>query len=425
MARRKPADPSKAEPRTDESLREANRRLLVAALEADEERDAQAALATAMRTLLATGEEAERGRSHEIELLRAITDNVSAALFLLDGQGHPLFINPAGVAMFGHALSEIEGAHVHHAVHHHYPDGRPFPIEDCAVANAISRRTPLRGHQDIFVRKDGTLVPVRCDVGVLELAGQRVGAVLEVRDRSSEVRAEEARRDFVALIAHDLRTPLASVQGEQQLLQRRLERAGDSDVRVVRGLESIGRGARRMDAMIQELLEASRLESGVVPLRMAPIDISGLVAQVVGQLPGDARERVTIAAEPTVVAFADPQRIERVIDNLLSNAVKYSAPNAAIRIDVRRGDGEAIVAVVDRGRGVAPDQLARLFQRFVRLEGAPADPGGLGLGLYIARLIVEAHGGRVWAESEVGRGTTIGFTVPLNASDDGTVQRAS
>jgi len=421
------APPYRADTGTDDGLQEANRRLLMSALAANEERDALAALAAAMREMLEKGGVGDQQLRSEIELLRTITTNVSSALVLLDARGHPIFVNPAGQAMFGYGLGELEGTPFHLAVHHHHPDGRPFPVEDCAVEGAIGAEMPLRDHLDVYVRKDGTFLPVRCDRAVLRLAGLRVGIVLELRDRSVEARAEEAKRDFVALIAHDLRTPLTSVQGHVQLLQRRLTRDGGSEPGELENLEAIEQAARRMDVMIQELLDASRLESGVVPLHRAPADIAALVTLVVEQL-GSAEERARVTVRtptPAIIAFADSPRLDRVIVNLLSNALKYSPPDAPVRIDVRRGDDEAIVVVLDRGAGIPSDRLPLLFQRFARLERPHADPGGVGLGLYIARLIVEAHGGRVWAESEIGAGSTIGFAIPLHVSDPGASRPAS
>jgi PAS domain S-box-containing protein len=419
------ARPSRPTTGSDDALREANRRLLLAALEATEERDVQAALATAMRELLAKGDAGEHELRSKVELLQTITENVSSALLLLDVRSHPLFMNPAAEAMFGYRLSEIKDAPLHVAVHHHHPDGQAFPIQECPIHAAIATQTSLRDHRTVFVRKDGALLPVGCNVSPLQLAGLEVGAVLEVRDRSAEARAEEAKRDFVAMIAHDLRTPLTSVQGQVQVLQRQLTREDQGESGQVSGLESIARGTRRMATMIEELLEASRLESGVVPLSRAPIDLAALVAQVIGQLaPPEERDRVTLGTStPPIVAFADAERTERVLANLLSNALKYSPPHAPVQVDVRRGDGEAVVAVVDHGAGIPNDRLSLLFQRFVRVGRGSADPGGLGLGLYIVRLIVEAHGGRVWAESEVGTGSTIRFALPLDASDGGDRQR--
>jgi NtrC-family two-component system sensor histidine kinase KinB len=399
-----------------DDLREANRQLLTAGLEASAQADAQTSLASAMRLLLEGRDEKEQGLRDEYQLLRSITDTVTSALFLVDGRGVPIFMNPAAEVMFGYTLAEVARAPIHVAIHHHHPDGRPFAIEDCVIETALTNRTPMRGHRDVFIRKDGTFLAVQCDIGPLEIAGERLGAVLEIRDRSVEERAEEAKRDYVALIAHDLRTPLTAARGQAELLQRRSKRRRDTDDGG--SLESIVANARRMEAMIQDLIESSQLESGALLLRRTPIDLSRLAAGVVAQIvAAEERQRIRIIAPaPGPRVFADAARIERVLMNLLQNALKYSAASAPIELEVRQAADEVVVSVTDHGAGIPVDLLPRLFQRFSRIRRGEADPGGFGLGLYIARLIVEAHGGRVWAESAVGSGSRIGFSLPPHTS---------
>jgi PAS domain S-box-containing protein len=433
MARRKrdvPAPAESAPPRDQadpDELREANRRLLTAGLEATAQADTQTSLASALRLLLEGRDKEEQGLRDEHRLLRSITDTVTSALFLVDSRGDPIFVNPAAEAMFGYTLAEIAHASIHLAVHHHHPDGRPFPIEDCAVETALTTRMPLHRHRDVYVRKDGTFLPVQCDIGLLEVGGQRLGAVLEIRDRSLEERAEEAKRDYVALIAHDLRTPLTAVQGHAQTLQRRSQRKGNSDTADVQSLAAIVTNTRRMGAMIEDLLESSQLESGALLLRRTPIDLSRLAAEVVAQLGSvEDRERIRVLAPgPGPLVSADAARIERVLMNLLQNALKYSPAESPVELEVRQAAGEAVVGVIDHGAGIPLDQLPRLFQRFSRVGRAEAGPGGFGLGLYIARLIVEAHGGRVWVESEVGISSRIGFALPLDGTSSAIVPSVS
>lgn len=233
--RARPAPLPRRQAKRDD-LQEANRRLLTAGLEASARADAQSSLASALRLLLEGRDEEEQGLRDEYQLLRSITDTLTSAVFLVDSSGDPIFVNPAAEAMFGYTLAEIARAPIHFAIHHHYPDGRPFPIEECAIETALTTRTPMRGHRDSFVRKDGTFLPVQCDIGLLAVGGQLLGAVLEIRDRSLEERAEEAKRDYVALIAHDLRTPLTAVRGQADLLQRRSKRSGSTGAIEIGGL---------------------------------------------------------------------------------------------------------------------------------------------------------------------------------------------
>jgi PAS domain S-box-containing protein len=417
-ARRQPHVDDRVDPK---DLREANRQLLQAGLEASARAVAQTSLVSALRRLLENRDQEERGVHEELELLRSITDNVSVAVFLVNARAHPIYINPAAEAMFGFTLSEIKDASMHQAVHHHHPDGRHFPAKDCLINTALHDRTVLRDHEDVFVRKDGTFFPARCDVSPLAIEGRQLGAVWEVRDRTREARAEEAKREYVALIAHDLRTPLTGLRGHAQLLARRLKRDEGTNEERLLTLDSIVASTQRMEAMIQEIIESSHLESGALVLHRSPVDLSQLAAQVAAQVPPEERPRIEVIPAPGgPLVSVDRDRIERVLMNLLQNALKYSAPEAPVRIEVREDAREMVIAVIDRGVGIPAHELPQIFQRFARAREAQARSDGFGLGLYIARLIVEAHGGRVWAESVVGTGSRIGFALPLDAGTDAT-----
>src|SRR5690606_34127540 len=161
------------------------------------------------------------------------------------------------------------------------------------------------------------------------------------------------------------------------------------------------------------LLESSRLESSTVPLDLEPLDLAEVVrasaTHVVG--PGEGG-RIVVDAPDAVVTRMDPEQIERVVTNLLRNALQHAPGSTPIRVTVRSGAGGPVVSVADEGPGIAPEALGRLFERYQRL--APRAGGdGHGLGLYISRLIVEAHGGRIWVESEPGKGSTFSFSLPV------------
>jgi len=164
-------------------------------------------------------------------------------------------------------------------------------------------------------------------------------------------------------------------------------------------------------------VESTRLESGQLEIRKEPVDLAHLVGEIVERVTSpEERPRICIESAvhmPTVPA--DPDRIERAIVNLITNALKYSPSNSPVTIRIRRSEEEAVVSVTDQGAGIPPEHLPHVFDRFYRVTGGKgvAEAEGLGLGLYIARLIVEAHGGRIWAESEVHKGSTFHFTLPL------------
>jgi signal transduction histidine kinase len=166
--------------------------------------------------------------------------------------------------------------------------------------------------------------------------------------------------------------------------------------------------------MIQDLVDSVHLESGTVQLAKEPLAlrpaVSAFLEVAKGALETDRVDVDVDVALPPVAA--DPSRIARVVQNLLANALKYSAPGTPVAIRAWRVDGEVILAVSDRGAGIPPEDLPRVFERFYRGSQARS-VGGLGLGLYISRLIVEAHGGRIWCESKMGEGSTFALALPL------------
>jgi signal transduction histidine kinase len=229
---------------------------------------------------------------------------------------------------------------------------------------------------------------------------------------------QQEREMFLHTISHDLRSPLTVIQGYAQLLHETLirEACGESA-----GLmcDELMKGAQRMNRMIDELVDMARLEGGQLVPRTSSLPLGGWVLQLLGRLNGVRLkggmdvERLTVeipADLPPVLA--DPDLLERILLNLLSNAMKYSPADSPVRLEASRRDGEVLVSVTDRGQGIAPEDQPRIFERFSRPQGARR-PDSVGLGLYITRMLVEAHGGRIRVESAPGNGSTFSFTLPL------------
>lgn len=222
---------------------------------------------------------------------------------------------------------------------------------------------------------------------------------------------QEQQQDFLRAVSHDLRTPLQVV-----LLQSgRLSHLAPGDVPEGRIARSIAGAGRQMASMIQDLVDAIHLENGAVALSRRRVALGELAEEFLAIARGAALEadRIRLELPPDLPPVAaDPSRLQRVLQNLIENALKYSTPGTRVTVSGRRAGEEVVVAVEDRGPGLAPEHLPRLFERFYRGRHGDA-PGGLGLGLYISRLIVEAHGGRIWCDSRPGEGSTFSFTVPV------------
>lgn len=251
--------------------------------------------------------------------------------------------------------------------------------------------------------------------------GGAPGAVAVWQDVTQEERLEQMRRDFVANVSHEMRTPLSLVRGYVEALQDRLD---SSPARREEILGIIRREMDRLDRLVSDLLELARLDSGQLRLETEPVALEPLVLYVIRKLrPLSERVGVTICPEippglPPLLA--DPDRLDQVMVNLLDNAVRHSPAGGTVTISARvRGDRVA-VRVCDRGPGVPPAERALVWERFYRgRTGRRGEAGNAGLGLAIVRGIVSAHGGEVWVEEPPGGGCAFCFTLPVAGSPPG------
>jgi signal transduction histidine kinase len=222
---------------------------------------------------------------------------------------------------------------------------------------------------------------------------------------------EPARAALIATVSHELRSPLSVIMGYVHTLLD----GGQWDAAQSREfLQIIAASAEKLSVLVADLTDAARMDAGAFQLQREPVRVERIAARVVANHRVLApHHRLTVEAEPDLpLADADPTRIEQVITNLVENAVKYSPAGGAITVRVTAGDG-LTVGVIDQGAGIDPALICRLFEPFYRADGSlERRTQGAGLGLYICRRLVEAHGGHVWAESTPGAGSVFSFTVP-------------
>ena len=237
-------------------------------------------------------------------------------------------------------------------------------------------------------------------------------ALLLVTDVTDRVRVENTRREFVSNASHELRTPIAAVQAAAEALQRgALEDPEIADNFLERILEDVA----RMDALVAEMLELSRLETGQTPLHLVPLDLHALVNATVDRFrPMASASGVKLTGRvDSDVPFvnADHSKIEMVLGNLLNNSLRATQSDDLIRITASKDNDRVWLGVTDTGLGILPEHLPHIFERFYKADPSRRD-GGTGLGLAISKHIVQAHGGVIEAESNPGQGTTIRFTLP-------------
>jgi signal transduction histidine kinase len=229
---------------------------------------------------------------------------------------------------------------------------------------------------------------------------------------AAHAKLDRLHEEHTSIVAHDLRSPIQALSLQAELLLKNRE---DGEVRVaVPAVERMTRATKALAAMVDDLLDASRIESGQLRIEPRPTDVGGATAELVEQLRptlGQHPVEVVVAADVPLIAI-DPKRLDRIVTNLLENAGKYSDPTGAIRVAVERSGDGAVIRIEDHGPGIAPEELPRLFERFYQTVRARAKRSGLGLGLYITKGLVEAHGGRVGVESTPGVGSTFRVWLP-------------
>lgn len=305
-------------------------------------------------------------------------------------------------------------------------DGKPFDFEHRIVRPDGATRI-LHGRGKVIVDDAGhgvRLLKTAQDITEqtqAEAGRRRLTQVQTARARAEErvAQLEELDRlkeDFLMTVSHDLKSPLTSIRGNAQLMVRHLRTPTPSLEKVTRALAVIDRQAAAMARLLDDLLDAARIQGGVLDLRTARCALAESLDNVLARLNPGERERVDVRLpDAPLIGAWEQKRIEQVLANLVGNALKYSPDGERVSISVEQASSEIQVAIRDRGMGIAPEELDQLFERFHRTPQAHASSlPGTGLGLYICRGIVEAHGGRIWAESPgEGQGAIFQFTLPL------------
>jgi two-component system, OmpR family, phosphate regulon sensor histidine kinase PhoR len=278
-------------------------------------------------------------------------------------------------------------------------------------------------------RDDG---PVRCELTLdesqIELhavatkndAGEITGALVLFHDISELKKLDQVRRDFVANISHELRTPLSILRGYIETLLDNPKTPSEELTRILRVME---RHSNRLELLVEDLLTLAQVESGNPDLQLGTVDLASFLKETIHdwekKLASKQLNIIVNVAPDFSTIHADPTRLQEALYNLLDNAVKYSRKRGEIRLTARQRDGEIELAVSDDGIGVAKEDLPRIFERFYRADKArsPDRVRGTGLGLAIVKHIAQLHGGRVEADSELGKGTTIRVLIPMRNNE--------
>ncbi|HEX9160975.1 MAG TPA: ATP-binding protein [Thermoanaerobaculia bacterium] len=344
--------------------------------------------------------------------LDSILGSMTDGLWVFDASGQVVDVNQAALTMFGlGSRTEAVENSSFERFEMRYPDGRPIPPDDLPHARALRGQTVpdyLAVGKNLLSDKD---LDVSIAAAPIESNGI-VGAVLVSRDITGLQELDRKKDEFLSVASHELRTPLTTIKGYTQLLSQTVNDLPPEERATY--INAVLGEIDRMMGLISELLDVSRIETNRLQIHQQPIRWVEFIERRASAFRVQNPTRtINFGADvSSTIVEADPDRLRQVIDNLLSNAIKYSPEGTDINVLVTAVDGAVQTSVVDHGIGIPRDEIPQLFERFHRARNVSSRYyGGLGLGLYIAKAIVDAHRGRITVESEEGKGSI--FTVSL------------
>jgi PAS domain S-box-containing protein len=365
--------------------------------------------------------DALRARRDVDALLGATGDGVIG----LDLEGRCTFLNRAGAELLGYGRREVVGKDFHHLLHHSMEDGSPHPREACPILEAVAAGGTFSGRNEVFWGAGRRAFPVRVSLRPMRDGTELKGAVLSFTDMTETREAEEslrqavqAREEVLGVVSHDLRNPLGTIYSAASLL---LDLELTPEKRRAH-LETVKRSAERMNRLIRDLLDVALLEAGGFRVIPSPFNVRELVLELlVSQRLQAVDAGVQLRSHvPDEVgeAWGDRDRILQALGNLVENALRLAPRGGQVEVSARTATqgGELHLSVADTGPGISPEDQERLFDRFWQVSRK--DKLGAGLGLSIAKGIVEAHGGRIWVESREGDGSTFWLSIPPGPRDE-------
>jgi two-component system, OmpR family, sensor histidine kinase VicK len=344
-----------------------------------------------------------------------ILESVGDGIYGIDLDCRLTFINEAGARLLGYKPEELTGRDVHEIIHHSHADGTPYSRQTSPIIQGMRRREAVRMRDEVFWRHDGTKIPIEYIANPLFEDGQLAGMVVAFQDVSERRRLEKMKDEFISTVSHELRTPLTSLRASLGLISAgALDRRPEKQRQMVE--MAIG-NCDRLVRLVNDILDFDKIESGRLPLTRVPVQAAELLrraADVAHSVATAVHITFHVDAGPEAV-LADPERALQVLNELVTNAIKFSPPETVIRLATQlAGEGEVCFVIEDQGRGIAPEKLDHIFNRFQQGDASDSRAlGGTGLGLALCRSIVEQHGGRIWAESTPGEGSRFLFTLPV------------
>ncbi|MEA4882402.1 MAG: PAS domain-containing protein [Clostridia bacterium] len=360
---------------------------------------------------LAAEQEARAIAQHSAETMAALLQSFEDGVIIFDGSGNLVLANPNAQRLTGLSPQEFGRMLVSSSAEMVSLDGSEVLETEMPYRKLVDGRS-VANDEYLVSCGDGQRRILSFSGGVLRDPDGRVtSAIITFRDTTDIHELEQTKEEYVRIVSHDLRTPLTLIMARAQMALKMTDRPDAVHAHA----DAIVKAARNANSMISDLTESSRIYSRQLHLRKGLSDLVMFLRDLMersADSPGFHRVALHLPAERLMVDM-DSARVERMVMNLVSNALKYSPSDSEVLVSVARNGNEAVVSVVDKGDGVSPEDAVRIFEKYYRSREARDRCEGLGLGLYITKALVEAHGGRIWLTSALGAGSTFTFALPL------------
>ena len=351
---------------------------------------------------------------------QSILESVGDGIYGVDTAGRCTVLNHAASAMLGFNSQEVLGRSMHDLIHHTFADGRPYPQAESPILGCLRTLKPVRVSNEVFWRKDGTSFPVAYTANPQLDDGKPVGVVVAFQDVTERRALERMKDEFISTVSHELRTPLTSLRAALGLVATG-SLAGKPE-KEQQMLTMALSNTERLARLVNDILDLERIEGGKLQMECAHQEVDKLLRKAAELMALPAQKvGVFIETAPTdLQAWADPDRILQTLTNLISNAIKFSPRGTMIRLYATQPEKNFVrITVCDEGRGIPPDKAEAIFERFQQVDASDSrERGGTGLGLAICRSIVTQHGGRIWVESQMHRGSCFHFTLPTQPREN-------
>ncbi len=346
---------------------------------------------------------------------KGIVEIASDAIICIDNNQCITLFNRGAENIFGYSVSEVLGKPLDLLLPERFVEAHHQHVKDFGSSETKSRKMGER--REIHgKRKDGSTFKAEASISKLSL-GNKIVYTVYLRDVSHRKQIERMKNDFVSVVSHELRTPLTSIHGSLGMLSTDLIPMCSEDGK--RLVQIATDSTERLVRLINDILDIERIESGKITMSKQTCDLTQLIQQAINSVqPLANKTQVKLLVEnPPLQLKVDADRFIQILINLLSNAIRFSSPNDTVSIKAFEENSEILITVQDTGSGIPSDKLEIIFERFQQLDSSDSrNHEGTGLGLAICRSIVEMHGGKIWADSNLGIGSTFYFTLPTTVS---------